>query len=271
MTLSGRNSEHTLTVLEEIYQQAAADAGSPSPRRKARWRQFSMAAAAAPLTVAVGVLTMGLGFWQLRASLRLPMARLRPPPPQLSDFAQFNPAALALGQITDKDGDGLSDQEESTLGTSAFLEDSDSDGRPDRDEVTARTDPNCPEGQTCRTETTVEPAPTLTPTAAAPAFDATAVRDQLRKAGLSEDLLAGFSNTQLEEVYRETINEQQRGGIVPPTSVPQPPAASALPSANELRQLLLQQGMPQDALNQLSDAQLQKVFQETIRDNVNGQ
>lgn len=275
MALSGRNSEHTQTVLEEIYQQAQADAGSPSSRRKARRRPLSLAQATAPLTVALGVLTLALGFWQVRTGLRLPLARLRQqPPPQLSDYAAFNPAALALLPVTDSDGDGLPDAEEKTLGTSAFLEDSDSDGRSDRDEVTAGTDPNCPEGQTCGIDTSVKAAAatavSTTPPPILPQFNAAAVRDQLRGAGLSDALLSSFSDQQLEEVYREIINEEQRGGTVSPASVPRPPAASALPSGDQLRQLLLQQGMPKEQLDSLSDNQLQQMMFQALQGNVSG-
>ncbi|MDO8559858.1 MAG: hypothetical protein Q7S23_02350 [bacterium] len=270
--MSGQNSENTLTVLEEIYRQSGSDPAHSRPRAKGH-RRFRFANAVAPLTIGFGVLTLAVGVVQLRASLRFPLARIvNQVPPSLTDFTAFNPATLALGQAPDTDGDGLTDPEEQALGTSAYLEDSDSDGRRDRDEVTAGTDPNCPEGQTCVAAAGPDTAatPAAVPPASAPGFDPVAVRDQLRRAGLSEELLAGFSDQQLEEVYREVVNEQGTGAPAGP-GVTLPSVEAQLPKGEDLRQLLLQQGMPKDSLDQLSDDQLQQMLQEVIAGDTNAQ
>lgn len=62
--------------------------------------------------------------------------------------AAGNAAATVLGQDTDKDG--LTDTDEiKTYHTSPYLQDSDSDGKTDGEEIAAGTNPNCPEGETC--------------------------------------------------------------------------------------------------------------------------
>ena len=265
MALSGQNSEHTLTVLEEIYRQSGNGPAGSHPKANRRER-FRFANVVAPLTIGFGVLTLVVGVVQLRASLRFPVARISQlAPPSLSDFTALNPASLALGEAPDTDGDGLTDLEEQALGTSAYLEDTDSDGQPDRAEVNAGTDPTCPEGQTCMPTAAPEAAatPVAAPAVGVPGFDPVAVRDQLRRAGLSEDLLAGFSDQQLEEVYREVVNEQEAGAPAA-AGAPVPPIEEQIPQGEDLRQLLLQQGMPKDSLDQLSDDQLQQMLQEVI-------
>ncbi|TSC76136.1 MAG: hypothetical protein G01um101431_998 [Parcubacteria group bacterium Gr01-1014_31] len=266
MSLSGQNSERTLTVLEEIYRQSGNGRAGSRPKANRRER-FRFANVVAPLTIGFGVLTLVVGVVQLRASLRFPVARISQlAPPSLSDFTALNPASLALGEAPDTDGDGLTDLEEQALGTSAYLEDTDSDGQPDRAEVTAGTDPTCPEGQTCVTAVAPEiaPTPAAIPSVGAPGFDPVAVRDQLRRAGLSDELLAGFSDQQLEEVYREVVQEQASSGVAASGTAPSAPDGQP-PTGDGLRQLLLQQGLPKETLDRLSDEQLQQMMLEALR------
>jgi len=57
---------------------------------------------------------------------------------------------VTVDQNKDTDKDGLSDYQEVNLyRTSQFMADSDGDGLTDKQEIDAKTDPNCPEGQTC--------------------------------------------------------------------------------------------------------------------------
>lgn len=61
-----------------------------------------------------------------------------------------------LLRTLDSDKDGLSDYDELNIHkTSPYLEDSDSDGLSDQQEIVDGTDPNCPQGQDCRSTTII--------------------------------------------------------------------------------------------------------------------
>lgn len=128
----------------------------------------------------------------------------------------------------DTDGDGLSDYDElNVYKTSPYLEDSDSDGYSDKNEIDSGNDPNCPQGQDCYGGGLEAPAQTQAP---------------------SSDL------------------------ALPPATVPQnsqDPQISELLSpdmdAATLRALLIEAGgVDPSILEQVSDEQLMRTYQETL-------
>jgi len=132
----------------------------------------------------------------------------------------------------DTDGDGLSDYDELNVYlTSPYLADTDSDGLSDSAEIKNNTDPNCPQGRTCAGE--------LLQSAAA---DAT--NDTLNS------LLNQFGATNPTNPSASLNSEQLN-------TLKNIDAAS-------LRQLLIQQGMPKETLDKISDADLLKSYQETL-------
>lgn len=139
------------------------------------------------------------------------------------------PAAVTQidDSLRDTDGDGLLDTDELTIyGTSPFLVDSDSDGISDKAEIDAGTDPNCPIGSDCGrggattgTVPTVTPAPITPPaptdvSAQPPAqpsgldkLTAPQIRALLLKQGVSQAQLDAISDTQLMQVYQQSLGE----------------------------------------------------------------
>ena len=133
----------------------------------------------------------------------------------------------------DTDGDGLSDYDELNVYlTSPYLADTDSDGLSDSAEIKNNTDPNCPQGRTCAGE--------LLQSAAA----ADATNDTLNS------LLNQFGATNPTNPSASLNSEQLN-------TLKNIDAAS-------LRQLLIQQGMPKETLDKISDADLLKSYQETL-------
>jgi hypothetical protein len=127
----------------------------------------------------------------------------------------------------DTDGDGLSDYDEEYIyGTSPYLKDSDSDDIPDKSEIEKGTDPNCPEGKSCGA---LPEAPENNSTSGTPEF----APDLLGQGGG----LLGSSG--------EAVN----GGMGP----------------EQIRELLIKAGAPADSLNKISDADLLKLYQDTLQ------
>jgi len=129
----------------------------------------------------------------------------------------------------DSDGDGLTDMEERSLyGTSPYLEDSDSDGMDDRAEVESGSDPNCAAGKDCN----INSIPAITPVVD------NSVDSQLEPAE------GGDSG---DEANLQAMMAGQA-------------------SAAQLRSMLLDSGANADMINQLSDEELIKTYQEMLAD-----
>lgn len=132
--------------------------------------------------------------------------------------------AAALSNM-DTDGDGLTDNEEINLyGTSPYLEDSDSDGINDRVEIENGTDPNCAPGQQCN----IQDVPVLT-TATTTVTSNTPV------------IAADSGNS-------DSLQAMMDGQA----------------DAAQLRALLLDSGADATMLQQLSDEELIKTYQEML-------
>ncbi len=203
--------------------------------------------AAASLAV-FGILVVVLWFAQLKNNIYGPF-NAPAGQNQVATEAQNNDEVL---KTKDTDGDGLSDYDELNIyKTSPYLEDTDGDGLKDGDEVKAGTDPNCPKGKTCGQGL----------------LDNTAA-DQSAGATVSPE--AGLNNlTNQNGALNSLLNQF---GATQPSA---PPASDANLSADQLnalknidaaslRQLLIQAGMPKDALDKISDADLMKSYSETF-------
>lgn len=242
------------------------------------------------------MILMGLGIFVL-ALTTLP-ERLQAPfglTPQrnrtLADasFAPDSPEAL-LSQTKDTDRDGIPDaQELQVYKTSPFLEDSDSDGVLDKVEIDSSTDPNCPKGKDCRAlafpsardigqdellkklyESTATSK--LEKTGIPGISDAVSIRGFLRSAGVTEDILKQFDDAALIKLFKETAAQQGvgTGGFAFESSEAKPPegqsALPANPSPKDIRELLLKDGFDKAVLGKFTDAQIVKLYQETLQD-----
>ncbi|MDD5110489.1 MAG: thrombospondin type 3 repeat-containing protein [Patescibacteria group bacterium] len=294
------NSPHHLNVLEEIYRGDVPEEKPRTVRRRSSLWAIEWPRMIAPITVAVGMLTLAVGAMQLWSKIYSPTIRLAVGEPSLMGaLTNQEDPAVAPGAM-DTDGDGLLDYQELTVyNTSPYLEDTDSDGIDDGAEVRAGSDPNCPAGQNCAGGTTggaaASPTPalpgselpgSLVPSATNPLSSALSssglnpadmtpggLRRQLEDAGIAPELLSSFSDQQLLQVYQEALQEQTAASGVSPVPVatrsPAPAGADTKTfslTPDQIRQGLLQQGVSAETVNQMTDAQLQQLLQETAQD-----
>lgn len=170
-------------------------------------------------------------FWVLQLQAQL----TRPFGPSDSEL-QKNSAATVDSRLQDTDKDGLSDYDEiNVYKTSSYLEDTDSDGLLDKAEIEAGTDPTCPKGKNCG-------APTETVT-----NNSGSIVDSLASSALpvlslpSSTLGTGVDTTALQGILD--------GGA----------------DVTTVRQILLQSGISQEVLDKISDEELMKSYQETLK------
>jgi hypothetical protein len=165
-----------------------------------------------------------LWLWQFNARLSRPF---RVPDTGEKEVAVDTGDFEAALISLDSDGDGLTDIEERSLyASSPYLEDSDSDGINDRAEVEGGSDPNCATGQNCGTAT----APAITP------------------------IIASSTTIDVEpETGADSGDETDLQAMM---------AGQA--SAAQLRAMLLDSGANADMINQLSDEELIKTYQEML-------
>lgn len=141
----------------------------------------------------------------------------------------------------DTDGDGLSDWDELNIyNTSPYLEDSDSDGFSDKQEIDNNKDPNCPAGRDCYDQD----------------FSSIQTNNE-NQAGSSVERGNGF----LQELNKAAGNQTDVGDI----------SFSQMENldAATLRQILKEAGMSEELLNQISDEELLKTWQEVISGQAN--
>ncbi|MFA5644204.1 MAG: hypothetical protein WC928_01600 [Patescibacteria group bacterium] len=145
----------------------------------------------------------------------------------------LNSSNLEL-KLVDTDSDGISDWDELFIyGTSPYLEDTDGDDLTDYEEIfTYRTNPLCPEGQNCS--------------------DSLYQGDsQNVSSGSSDDLynLLAEIGTTSTQINQTDLSEDLQADKINPEM---------------LREMLLQGGLSQNDLDQLSDDDLMKIYQETL-------
>jgi len=138
---------------------------------------------------------------------------------------------------TDTDHDGLSDYDEIyTYKTSPYLDDTDSDSLSDKKETDNGTNPNCPQGKDCSAVIDTTAAMTITASGASVSVDSLTNLDS-----------TGADETALQNVLNGTSD------------------------AATLRQLLISGGASAEELNQISDTDLMKNYQELLRSQNQGQ
>lgn len=177
--------------------------------------------------LSLSVISLGiivLWVWQFNNRLSSPF--YTPTTNQSNIITDTSEFEIALMNF-DTDSDGLTDNEERDLyNTSPYLEDTDSDGISDREEIENGTDPNCAPGQNC--DGKVEVAPVVIPTTVVtlPSSDST-LGDSGDKNNL-ELMMSGQADVA------------------------------------QLRSLLLDSGADATILQQLSDEELLKTYQDML-------
>lgn len=170
-------------------------------------------------------------FWILQFRAQL----LRPLGLGENDEPKTKAAKVVDLKAVDTDADGLKDYDEiNVYKTSPYLEDTDSDGLSDKQEVEQGTSPTCPQGKNCGAMEQIKVG-TSTQTNLLPATSLPTLDIPLD----TNDL--GFDQNALQGVL------------------------SGVADAATLRQLLISSGVNQAELNQISDADLLKSYQETLK------
>ena len=131
----------------------------------------------------------------------------------------------------DTDGDGLTDWDELNIyETSPYLEDSDSDGIFDKEEINSGADPNCPAGRDCSALANIS-------------------SESSEEASSAElDLNLGSTGEELTSDQEKILQDILAGQV----------------DASALREMLLESGMDEATLNQISDEDLLASYKEVL-------
>lgn len=194
---------------------------------------------------------------------------------------------LAEQKQKDTDGDSLNDFDELYIyGTSPYLKDSDSDGLEDSKELEGGTNPICPEGTECAQPRT---GGTGTTTAAEGVFDELSrqsgeqktqdvlsalntegevkmqeLRNQLKNLGITQEMLDQMDDNTLLELVKQVKSEAEQGNVN--TSVTAEAENIRNLSTEEKRSLLLQYGFEEEVIKNISDKELEDLFNGAIND-----
>lgn len=184
---------------------------------------------------------------------------------------------MALLKTKDTDKDGLSDYDELNIyQTSPYIADTDSDGISDKIEIEKNTDPNCPTGKNCKTELANPTAGASTTTTLTSPIgtmsadqlliqslfgdnpDPKILRDFLLKQGTDKKTLDAFSDEELLKTFKEIISTTSAAPVTTPPAL----IDYNNLSASQLRDLLKQQGVSEEALKKISDKDLLEMVKE---------
>lgn len=238
----------------------------------------------------LGILTIGiLGISTFALAMKTFPARLRAPfrlLPAGTVSGALSPEQDLLTSTKDTDRDGVPDvQELKVYKTSPFLEDTDSDGKSDGAEIAVGEDPNCPAGQDCRIVQGVLPdsrelertrvlqsilsasaIEKITQAGIPGLTDAATLRQVLKQAGVSEEILAQFSDEELVKLAQENLQKS-------PSPRPSPTGGEGVKgqipqnlTPAQIREILLTRGFDPKLLEKVSDEQLTKLYQETVKE-----
>ena len=212
----------------------------------------------------VSLFALGVGIFYTKNTITRPFSIF--PDDQITETdnseALNNFSNLLAEQQKDTDGDSLTDYQEINIyKTSIYLVDSDSDGIDDNVEISKGTNPNCPEGQDCSFVDT----PNVDVGDIIPTVDDFLSPDYISSAsvillqnGYTEIDLANMSDEEIAGAYDmllespdSSLNKQQE-------------FASGDIDLQVLRELLLENGIPAEDLQKISDEELLILYNEII-------
>jgi len=193
--------------------------------------------------------------------------------------------SLAAADLANKDTDedGLSDYDELyTYNTSPYIGDTDSDGYSDKDEIDAGYDPNCPAGKNCEPNAPVAETSDIASTAPVdllPDIDANAsdllsgqmnpveLRSLLLQMGIPQNQLDAMDDATLLQVYKETLQQLKKDTASGNNPYETPAPTADLPNYTpaQIRQILIQEGMPETDVNSLTDEEIQQIYNEALK------
>lgn len=210
--------------------------------------------------IVVGAATFVFGILNFQKSIVLPFAR-RGGANGFQTADEQEKARTQKLKTQDTDGDTITDYDELyVFRTSPFLEDTDSDGVTDGKEIAAATDPNCPQGKTCRQ------ALLATAGADTSAASGGAVQGSAAAAGTAQGSAATTTAPQAAIPDGDTIVQvitDSFGDISTLTPARISQTLTAMSTA-DLKTFLGKLGIPEGAISKADDATLRKLVQESL-------
>lgn len=189
------------------------------------------------------------------------------------DLTNTDVANLLELKQKDTDQDGLTDYDELYLyKTSPYIPDSDSDGYSDGEEVTNSQDPNCPAGVSCASLTLPGDQANL----ALPDNVANLTPDQIRalllQAGVGEAELNNLDDNALLELYQQVARENAGQSVIEDDGLGglKPDEFEAI-TPEQLRMMLMEQGISKTDLDNVSDDDLRALWQEILNNSTTSQ
>ena len=221
----------------------------------------------------LGCISLVFGGLRWFTSLRIPFA-LEGEVAQANLNANNADQTVSLLELKQKDtdGDGLDDYNELYLyETSPYLPDTDSDGVPDGTEIANNTNPNCPIGQDCTLTAPDNIQTAIVLPDSADNLTTEQLRGLLLQAGLTQEEVNAVDDATLTDLYNQVLREKSAtiadvntnddlGDLQLNQEVPDY-------SATDIRQLLKDQGVTNEELSNISDAELLQGWQEIISQN----
>ncbi|MBI4598900.1 hypothetical protein HY734_01740 [Candidatus Uhrbacteria bacterium] len=189
------------------------------------------------LLLAIGLAGAVFGLWSIPSNLRRPfdvqLASYNGP--EFLTLSEQESQEAARQKAADTDKDGLSDYDELfVFQTSPYLADSDSDGFDDKTEVYSGNNPNCPAGRDCTTAVVADSPEASSGGSADSVFSALFQGDATRFQN------ASFDSPEDIQAFLSELN------------------------ADDIRAMMVAQGVPQQTIDQLTDEELMQLFQETV-------
>lgn len=240
--------------------------------------------------IGFSIFALAVGYFQIRGSIYKPFVR----PKKMARIDQAT--VIARLQEQDTDEDGLSDFDESYIhGTSIYLPDSDSDGFSDKEEIEAKSNPlnalSTPYNKIVaesNLEEQIVSLDTQSSKSGGPlSASAQEIRDLLvNQGGLDREAVDKIDDKTLLELYNETkaetgigleeISQLRNIASLSPNqgeekideNLQQILENLENMTPQEIRQLLILNGMDEKLLNQFDDEMLKKIFLEAIKENL---
>ncbi len=277
----GKMNEESSQKINTNNQQEEPFTTGPEPDR--RDRRFEKRV----LIFLVILVVVGLpfGIWQLGQNIASPL-KIKPPANANTNrqVALTNTAPPRIEELRNKDTDqdGLSDYDELYLHkTSPYIADSDSDSISDSAELNLGKDPNCPGEAVCARSTAGGNSNTntsISSTTDISNLSADELRQIMQDAGASEQELASIPDEDLLQSYRDILASESSGlgntNTATTANSNQSFDYSNLDyeglynmSPDNIRALLIDNGVPADTLSEVDDETLRQIYQQSLNDN----
>lgn len=230
------------------------------------------------LLIVILVVGVPLSIWQISSSISSPFA--------IKKTNKTNNANASVSQVSqtpvienlrelDTDLDGLSDYDELyRYETSPYIADSDSDKISDKIEVDQGTNPNCAEGQTCGRQDVADLVNADEQLTNLENMSVEQLRQLMIDAGAPTEQVNSISDDDLLSTYESILATENINTNTVTDNTNEAFSLDAIDyetllnlNAEEIRQLLIEGGVPQATLDQVDDESLKEIYIESLGQN----